>query len=103
MVNLTAFLGGGKSDVLVLGDDTGDDIRDEGADDDLVGSNRDMRNLIAANERGDCEEEGDIEVTVVDDALEKGGLAAGLLEDDVDGFLSDDRDGGGGRTTGVAR
>jgi len=106
VVNLTAFFGGGKSDVLVLGDDIGEDIRDDGADADLLGRNLDMRNLIAANELGDCAEDGVTEVTVVEDALENAGLTAGLLDDDVtvvDGFLSDERDGGGGRTIGVVR
>lgn len=66
-----------------------------------------MRNLIAAKEPGECAE-GVIEVTVVvdPDAVEKGGLTAGLLDKDVtvvEGFLRDERVGGGGRVTGVGR
>jgi hypothetical protein len=45
---------------------------------------------------------------VVDDpdACEKGGLIAGLLEEEAtvaEGFFIEERDGGGGRVIGVAR
>lgn len=107
--NLTAFLGC-KSDLLPRGEIGGDDIS-EGAEapDRLCGKNRAIRNFIAANERGEWDDDGVIDVTVVVDpeALENGGLTAGLLEDDVtvvaDGFLSDERVGGGGRVMGVVR
>ncbi|KAH9479422.1 hypothetical protein JR316_0008012 [Psilocybe cubensis] len=105
VLNLTFFLG--KSDELVLGEDKGDDAMEEGSDDDLpCGRKRAIRNLIAANGRVDCAEDGDTDVTVDDDpeAVEKGGLIAGLLDEDVtvaEGFLRDDRFGGGGRTMGV--
>lgn len=61
---------------------------------------------MAAKGRGDCAEDGVTEVTVVDepDTVENGGLTAGLLDDDVmvvEGFLREDRVGGGGKTMGV--
>jgi len=67
-----------------------------------------MRNLIAAKDPGECEADGVMEVTVVvePEAAEKWGLTAGLLEEDVTvvgGFFMEEREGGGGRMTGVAR
>lgn len=123
VVNLTAFFRGwwgGYSDALVLGESSGDESIDEGAEEDLLllcGKNLDMWNFIAANARG-CVEfpDGATEVTVVvepDDALENGGgLTAGLLELDVNvsatpgltpPFFIDERTGGGGSAMGVGR
>jgi hypothetical protein len=53
-MNLTAFFGCEISEMLVRGEDIGDDINEVGADADrLCGRKRDMRNFMAANERGD--------------------------------------------------
>jgi hypothetical protein len=81
-------------------------MADDGKENDLLcGRKRAMRSLIPAKDLGGFLEEGVIEVTVVvdADALENGVLTRGLLEDEVmvvDGFLREERVGGGGKMTG---
>jgi hypothetical protein len=66
-----------------------------------------MRDLKPANERGEWEEEGvrdDASVVDVAEAVEKGGLIAGLPEDEVadgESFFMEDCVGGGGRMSEV--
>ena len=89
-------------------DESGDEINDDGREAERVlGRKRDMRNLKPANERGEREEEGvreDASVVDVAEAVEKGGLIAGLPDDDVadgEGFFMEDCVGGGGRISEV--
>lgn len=70
-------------------------------DERVFGRKRAMRDLRLANEREGWVEEGVRDVSVVDvaEAVEKGGVIAGLPDDDVTdggGFFMEDRVGGGG-------
>ena|SRR5258708_5597213 len=107
VVNLTAFFGG-ISDMLFRGEGSGKFTRDVGAENDLLcGRKRAMRSLIPAKGLDELDE-GAAEVTVVveADALENGVLTMGLPEEEVivvDGFLSEERVGGGGKLIGEDR
>jgi len=107
VVNLTAFFGG-TSDMLFRGEGRGEFRRDVGAENDLLcGRKRAMRSLIPAKGLGELDE-GAAEVTVVveADALENGVQTMGLPEEEVivvDGFLSEERVGGGGKLIGEDR
>jgi hypothetical protein len=103
VLNLTAFFV--WEDLKELrGDERGDEINDDGREAERVlGRKRAMRDLMPANEREDREEEGvRDEASVVDvaEAVEKGGLIAGLPDDEVadgESFFMEDCVGGGGR------
>ena len=93
---------------LIRGDESGDEINDEGREAERVlGKKRAMRDFKPANERGECEEDGvkdDASVVDVAEAVEKGGLKAGLPDDEVadgEGFFMEDCVGGGGRMSEV--
>lgn len=95
--NRTAFLRGRMSDVLVRGDDAGDPITDDGAETHRApGKNRDMRIFKDVSERFDCGVEGQLDVTVVEEAVDRPGLADDTVEP---GFFREERAGGGGSTT----
>ena len=81
-------------------------MTDVGAENDLLcGRKRAMRSLRLANDLGEFLDEGVTEVTVVveADALENELLTTGLPEEEVivvEGFLREERVGGGGNMTG---
>lgn len=92
---------------LIRGDESGDEINDDGREAERVlGKKRAMRDLKPANERGESEEDGaKDDASVVDvEAVEKGGLKAGLPDDEVadgEGFFREDCVGGGGSMSEV--
>jgi hypothetical protein len=100
VVNLTAFFVWSEE---LRGDESGDEINDDGREAEReLGRKRAMRDLNLANERGEWEEEGVRDARVdVAEALEKGGLIAGLPDDEVADIFMEDRVGGGGRMSEV--